>query len=132
VRFPIRLDPWWQPFLWLVGVLPGNAYVALAGDTVRVSFGLFRYRFPRASVVAARPVGSASLFKIGIGIHGNLVSALAINGSLDGLVELRLQPPCRFWVLLVPMRVSRLFLSLKDPDAFVQALSVSTAPAPGR
>jgi hypothetical protein len=129
MRFPMRVDPPWQPFLWLVGVLPGNAYVELAGDMVRVSFGLFRYRFPRANVVAARPVGRASLFKLGIGIHGNLVSGMAINGSLDGLVELRLQPPRRFWVLVIPMRVSRLFLSLKDPDAFVQALGATVGPA---
>jgi len=132
MRFAMRLDPTWQPFLWLVGVLPGNAYVELAGDMVRISFGLFRYRFRRANVVAARAVGRASLFKLGIGIHGNLVSGLAINGSLDGLVELQLQPPRRFWVLFIPMRVSRLFLSLKDPDAFVQALSVPASPAAAR
>ena len=128
MRFAIRLDPLWQPVLWLVGVLPSTAYVALVGDTVRVRFGVFRYSFPRASVVAARPVGSANLFKIGVGIHGNLVSGLAINGSLHGLVELRLAPPRRFWVLFIPMRVNRLVISLKDPDALVRALGVA-APA---
>lgn len=131
MRFPIRLDAWWQPVLWIVGVLPGNAYVALRGDVIRVNFGLFRYRFPRASVVAARQVGSASLFTIGVGIHGNLVSSLAINGSLHGLVELRLEPPRRLWVLFVPMRVSRLLISLKNPEAFLQALGVP-APAAAR
>jgi hypothetical protein len=128
MRFAMRLDPWWQPFLWLVGVLPRTAYVALEGDTVRVGFGLFRYRFPRASVVAARRVGGAKLWAMGIGVHGNLVNALAINGSLDGLVELRLAPPRTFWVLFIPMRVSRLYLSLEEPDAFLRALGAG-APA---
>ena len=132
MRFPIRLDAWWQPVLWIVGVLPGNAYVALSGDIVRVDFGLFRYRFPRASVVGARKVGSASLFAVGVGIHGNMMSSLAINGSLNGLVELRLEPPRRFWVLFIPMRVSRLLISLKDPDAFVQELGVPVGPAAAR
>jgi hypothetical protein len=128
MRFAIRLDPVWQPVLWLVGVFPATAYVALDGNTVRVRFGFFRYSFPRASVAAARQVGSANLFKIGVGIHGNLVSGLAINGSLHGLVELRLAPPRRFWVLFIPMRVNRLVISLKDPEGLVRALGVN-APA---
>jgi hypothetical protein len=125
MRFAMRLDPWWRPLLWLVGVLPGNAYVALEGDTVRVRFGLFRYRVPRASVVGARRRDGAKLWLMGIGVHGNLVNALAINGSLGGMVELRLAPPRTFWVLLIPMRVSRLYLSLDEPDAFLRALGVA-------
>ncbi|HZR99835.1 MAG TPA: hypothetical protein VFE37_14075 [Chloroflexota bacterium] len=128
MRFAIRVDPWWRPVLWVVGVVPSTAYVALDGDVVRVRFGFFRYSFPRASVVGARRVGSANLLTMGVGIHGNLVSALAINGSLSGIVEVRLAPPRRFWVLGIPMRVSRLFLSLKDPEGFVRALGVA-APA---
>ncbi|HLH26839.1 MAG TPA: hypothetical protein VK066_30300 [Chloroflexota bacterium] len=125
MRFAMRLDPWWQPVLWLCGVVPRTAHVALEGEAVRVRFGLFRYAFPRASVVAARCVGRARLWTMGVGIHGNLVSRLAINGSLGGVVELRLAPPRTFWVLFIPMRVSRLYLSLEDPDGFLDALGVA-------
>ncbi|HEY7062819.1 MAG TPA: hypothetical protein VII06_15185 [Chloroflexota bacterium] len=127
MRFAMRIDPWWLPGLLLVGVLPGNSYVALAGDSVRVRFGLFRYRVPRASIVAARRMERMRLWTLGIGIHGNLVNALAINGSVAGVVELRLAPARTFWVLFIPMRVSRLYLSLEAPDAFLRALGV---PAP--
>jgi hypothetical protein len=123
-RFPIRLDPWWRPVLWLVGVVPRTAYVAVTVETVRVRFGFFHYRFPRASIVAARRLAGAKLWSMGIGIHGNLVSSLAINGSLDGVVELRLAPPRTCWVLCIPMRVSRLYLSLAAPDDFLRALDV--------
>ena len=124
MRFAMRLDSWWQPLLWIVGVLPRNAYVAVEGDTVRVGFGVFRYDFPRASVVGARRLEGARRWMLGIGVHGNLVNWLAINGSLAGMVEVQLAPPRTFWVLCIPMRVSRLYLSLDAPDAFLQALGI--------
>ena len=127
MRFAMRLDRWWQPLLWLVGVRPGSAYVAVQGDTVRVRFGQFDYRFPRACVVGARRVSGAKRWWLGVGVHGNLVDWLAINGSLSGLVELRLDPPRRLWVLFVPNRVRRLYLSLEDPDALLQALRTPVA-----
>ena len=57
-------------------------------------------------------------------MHTNIVSTLAINGSLAGMVELRLEPPQTLRVLL-PVRCSRLYLSLEDREGFLRALSQS-------
>ena len=63
----------------------------------------------------------------GIGIHTNGVR-LVVNGALSGLVELQLSPPQRAW-LLFPIRCKRLIVSLEQPAAFIQALSVPAAPS---
>jgi len=126
VRFPMRLDAWWAPLLAaLLFATPNRAYVALDGDQVDVRFGLFRLRFPRAQVTLARR--APGHWGYGIGIHTNLVDSLIVNGSLAGLVELRLSPPKRVWLLFIPVRCARLFLSLENPDAFQAALGQPTS-----
>ena len=126
MRFAMRLDPWWQPLLLLLGATPGNSYVALEGDAVRVRFGFFQYLLPCERIVGARR--APGNWGYGIGVHGNPFSWLVVNGSLAGLVELQLVPPVRTWVLFIPVRCSRLYVSLEQPDAFLQALGQGLAP----
>ncbi len=128
MRFPMRLDPWWVPLLAIFGAIPPLSYVAVDADSLRVCFGIFRYRITRVQVVGARRVSGNWLY--GIGVHTNFVNGLIVNGSLAGLVELRLNPAQAFWVLFLPTRCTRFYLSLEQPDAFLAALSVGT-PASG-
>jgi hypothetical protein len=120
MRFAMRLDPLWRPVLALVGATPARCYVALDYERVRIRFGLFRFDVERRRIVGTRRVRGNWLW--GIGIHGNLVNTLVVNGSLDGLVELRLAPPQTFWVLGLPMRCARLAVSFEQPDTFLHAL----------
>jgi hypothetical protein len=130
MRYAIRIDPWWQPLLLPLGVWRTAAYVAVDATSVRVRFGLFRFDLERARIAGARPVAGAGLWGMGIGVHTNFVNALAVNGSLAGVVELRLEPPQRVRVLF-PVRCSRLYLSLEDPEDFLRALG-QRAPAGAR
>ena len=58
----------------------------------------------------------------GIGWHTNFTRALIVNGSLDGLIELSFDPPERARLLGIPIRCSRLYVSLADPADFLRAL----------
>jgi hypothetical protein len=131
MRYAIRIDPWWLPLLLPLGVWRTAAYVEVDATGVRVRFGLFHFALERSRIVGARPVAGAGLWGMGIGVHTNFVNALAVNGSLAGVVELWLEPPQRLRVLLVPVRYSRLYLSLEDPEAFLRALGLR-APAGAR
>ncbi len=120
-RYTIRRDPWWAPLLVLFGATRKRSYVVLDDEWVRVRFGFFALRVPRAHVVGARRVRGYWLY--GIGWHTNLVSALMLNGSLAGMVELRLAPPQHLRLLIIPVRCSRLYLSLEDPGGFLRVLA---------
>ncbi len=120
-RFAIRRDPWWVPLLVLFGATRRRSYVVVDDEWVRVRFGFFAMRFPRERIVSARSVQGG--WGYGIGWHTNFVSALILNGSLAGLVELRLTPPEHRRLLLLPVRCSRLYVSLEQPDAFLRVLA---------
>jgi hypothetical protein len=121
VRYTIRRDPWWVPLLVLFGATRQRSYVAVDDEWIRVRFGFFAMRVPRAHVLGARGVRGHWLS--GIGWHTNFVSALVVNGSLAGMVELRLAPPQHIRLLIVPVRCSRLYLSLEDPGGFLRSLA---------
>lgn len=125
MRFALRLDWWWLPFLLPAGVLPATAYVVLEARAVRVRFGFFRFTVERQRIERARQV--AGSWWHGIGVHTDLLHWLCVAGSLAGLVELRLEPPQRFWVLCFPVRCTRFLLSLEDPGGFLRALTAPTA-----
>ena len=120
MRFPIRIDPWWQPLLALFGATRSRSYVEMENDRLAVRFGLFRYRVDRGRVADAQQVKGR--WWIGIGCHTDILRWLAINGSLNGMVELRIQPAQWLWLLFIPVHCSQLYVSLEDPDAFLRAL----------
>lgn len=122
MRFPIRCDPWWVWALALIGALPSTSYVELGPSELVVRLGLFRYRLDRRALVAAGPLTGSWWY--GIGIHTDFRGLLIVNGSLAGLVELRLDPPKSTWLLCFPIRVRRLAVSLADPAAFLAALGL--------
>ena len=124
-RFSLRIDPWWRPALFLIGLAGDRAWAELDSESLVVRFGFFRYRFARRSIAAAAPATVNWLW--GIGIHTDLVRRLIINGSLAGMVELRFAPPGRIRLFsVIPVRFTHLWLSLDDPAAFLAALGVPT------
>jgi hypothetical protein len=130
VDFAIRVDPWWWPLFIISGILPGGPrYVALEDSLVRVRLGWLETRFPRAHIVAAQRVRGDWRWSIGWHVVPVGTKALIVNGSLAGMVELRLEPPLVSRLLLVPIGCSCVRFSLEDPDAFLAALgSLRTGP----
>jgi hypothetical protein len=120
-RFAIRRSPFWRPLLVLFGATASRSYVLVEQDAIEVRFGFFHHRFARERIAAARQ--SEGRWWYGIGWHTDLMQSLILNGSLGGIVELELRPPGLVWLLFIPIRCSRLYLSLEDPEGFVRAVA---------
>lgn len=117
-RFQMRLDSWWRPLLLVGGALPGNSYVEIDGDELHLRFGaFFDHTIPRAQVISAEK-RSWPLWR-GVGWRGNLSGRVGLIGSTEGVVELELSEPLRYWGL---MRGTRIAVSLEQPELFLAAL----------
>ena len=46
-----------------------------------------------------------------------------VNGSADGLVAIRIDPPVRSLAIGFPVELRELYVSAEEPDALVEALS---------
>ena len=118
----MRVDGWVRPALFLFGATPSRSVVTIDATTVTVRLGFFRYRVARSRIVAARPV--SGLWWYGIGLHTDFQGGVAYNGSLAGMVELCIEPPVPWRTLLLPLRCSRLYVSLEEPARFIAALDL--------
>jgi len=46
-----------------------------------------------------------------------------VNGSRDGILDVRLDPPQRGYVMGIPVRLRELWVSVEDPTAVAAALA---------
>lgn len=117
----VRFSPWFLPLAWLVGMWPAYSLVKVGDGVVRVTMGwAFRAELPVRSVASARAVRSP--WWLGIGVHG-LGGTWAVNGTRRGTVEICLVPAQRARVAGFPVRLKRLYVSVTEPDALVDALT---------
>lgn len=118
--FELRYDRWCG---WLLGALGmGRRWsrATVAGGELEVDMGWsFHATIPRAQI---RRVVQADRPFIGWGVHGWRGRWL-VNGSLQGLVAVEIDPPVRARVMFVPVRLRTLYLSLADPGGFETALA---------
>src|SRR6058998_2021646 len=118
MRYPIHIDPWWQPLVLAGAALPANSYVDLTDRTITFRFGLLFHRtFPRGDVASARLRNWPLWY--GIGWRANLRGAVGLVGSYQGVVEIRFKNRSRVWGA-VPC--DRIAVSLENPDAFLAAI----------
>ena len=110
-----------------IGLGPGQTYVTLDGDQVRVRFGrLFSLTFPRDDLLSVAPFPGRRRFAWGV--HG-WDGAWSVQTTSGSLVRLRLRPPGRGWLGLVPVRVDELLVSVADVEAVLAALDPATSDA---
>ena len=118
-RFAIRYDRWCGWLLGLLGIGRRFSGVEITDRELSIRMGwAFRLRCPRESVVSAEP-DQDRVF--GWGVHGWRGGWL-VNGSSRGLVRIRLDPPQRGRVVLVPWTVDMVRVSVDDPDGVLAAL----------
>jgi hypothetical protein len=122
---------YWFPLLPLMAVAgapPFTARIAIDGDELHVAMGWFWFRatVPLRSIVHARRSANAWL---SVGVHTDMMGGWVVNGSPLGMVHLTIEPPASGRFAGLPIRVSSLWLSLEEPEAFLAAL---TAAMPGR
>ena len=104
----------------LFGGTAGRSYLELTGDALVARFGwLFHHRFPLGDIEGAAKRSWPLLY--GIGWRTNLLGVIGLIGSRAGVVEIRFRRRRWLWMLL-PLPFDRLAVSLKDPEAFLQAL----------
>ena len=104
------------------GATPDRSYVELTDDgRLRARFGwLFDHSFPLDAVSG---VGTQLVpFWWGIGWRTNLLGGIALLGSHEDCVEVRFRESQRV-NMIVPLRCSRLVVSLSRPDEFLAAMA---------
>ncbi|MFQ5471557.1 MAG: hypothetical protein ACE5FA_01555 [Dehalococcoidia bacterium] len=124
MRFQIRVDPVWRPFVLIGGATRENSYVEVTDEGITVCFGLlFKRTIPFDDVkdVFAR---SWPLW-YGIGWRSNLRGVIGLVGSYSNVVEIRLNKRGRAWRVLPCDRVC---VSLEDPDGFIAAVKGEKEP----
>jgi hypothetical protein len=109
----------WKPLLVATGMGPGRSRVELTDEELHVRMGwAFRARVPRTAITGAQTVtGRVG----GVGVHGWRGRWL-VNGSMERIVGLDIDPAVRAVATGIPVRLHYLALSLEDPDAFVAAV----------
>jgi hypothetical protein len=120
-RFKMAYWPWLLPIMLLAGAGPSTASIAIEHDGLRVRMGWFWFRatVPLGSIVHARRSANAWF---SVGVHTDMMRGWIVNGSPLGMVHLTIEPPAAGRFAGLQIRVSNLWLSLEEPDAFVAAL----------
>ena len=108
----------------VLGGGPGLSGVTVTADEIQVRVPGFTLDIPRGDVRSASR--SSQNLHGTTGVHGGKGRWL-VNGAPDGLVEVRISPPCHTGRSLATLyqraAVTSLTLSLSDPDGFVSAVT---------
>jgi hypothetical protein len=128
LRFSIRIDAIWRPFMLFIGATPSNSYVEIDGGTIRLRFGPgFNHTIALDNVVSAAPMSWSFFDGLGVRAGGQIVGLI---GALGGVVELRLRDPVSLRFAGWPWAVSRVAFSLEDPAAFIAAVAPANLVGP--
>jgi hypothetical protein len=124
MRFQIRVDPVWRPFVFVGGATRANSYVEVTDEGIHFRFGLpFNRTVPFEEV---RDVFARSWpLWYGIGWRSNLRGVIGLVGSYTGVVEVRLNKRSRVWAVLPCDRIG---VSLEDPEGFMAAVEAAMKP----
>ena len=114
----LRFDRWFLPLSAPFGLGPRNSDLRVEVGSLHVEMGwAFAVDIPLTSITSAKPTNTRAYTA---GVHYGFGRWL-VNGSVKGLVKLRIDPaaPARVWTRSVP--VSESWVSVSDPDALVAA-----------
>jgi hypothetical protein len=115
-----------RAFMGVLGLGPRRSGVELNEVELQVQMGWgFAARIPRRSIRQARQLGRRRDIWYALGIHSLLGGRWIVNGSLQSVVTLAIDPPVRARALGLPIRLRWLAMSLDDPEGFLTALDCS-------
>ena len=122
MRFEFAYDKVWGPFLKLLGLGPGHAWIEVEAGLFQVRAGWeFRLDAPVAAVATAVELEQPIPLLLGVGVHG-WNRRWAVNGARRPHVEVRFAAPQRGRTLGFPIWVETLHLSPADPAGLIGAL----------
>ncbi len=125
-HFALHYNRLMRAFTWGLGLGPRRSGVELSEEELQVRMGWgFAARIPRRSITQARRLSRRRDIWYAVGIHTLLGGRWIVNGSLHGVVTLKIEPPVRARALGLPIRLRWLAMSLSEPDGFLAALGGS-------
>ena len=125
-HFALHYNRLMRAFTWGLGLGPRRSGVELSEGDLRVRMGWgFAARIPRRSIRQARRLGRRRDIWYAVGIHTLLGGRWIVNGSLQGVVTLEIDPPVRARAFGLPIRLRWLAMSLGDREGFLAALGGS-------
>lgn len=129
-RFPILITGLGSALLMPFGVSRRQASVQIRDGKMHVQFGpMFDHSFDLDEVDS---VGRATWpVWAGIGPRTNLRGAVGLVGAYRNIVRVTFKEPQRVRLFVVPVTCERLYVSLEDPDGFIEAVEEHLA-SPGR
>lgn len=109
---------WFLPLATPLGLGPNRSDVSIRDDVLHVSMGWgFSADIPLASVTKAHRF-HGRVFAWGVhGFRGRWL----VNGSSEGIVELRIDPPVKARMMGAPVTLRELLVSVTDPDDLIAA-----------
>ena len=112
------------PLMRLIGLWKSNSYVEVDRDRLSARMGwAFRTTLPLSSIRSVHPfVGIPG----GIGVHG-FRGRYLVNGAATGIVSIEVEPTAPATMLGVPVKLSRLSVSLEDPGRFLREVGDQVA-----
>jgi hypothetical protein len=119
-------------FLWMFGAAlkAPTSLVAITDERSRIRFASFV-----DTVISNRDISGARLVRRniigGIGVRTNFSGDVALVTTWGPCVELTLNQPMRIWLIpkLVPVRATRLTLSVRNPARLVERFGPPPAPS---
>jgi hypothetical protein len=109
-----------------LGLGPGFAWIAVTRSELVVHMGwAFDLRVPRSQVAGVRPLRALAGFGqmlAGWGIHTNFAGTWYVNGAQTNLVRIDLAEAVRGRMMLIPVRVTRVVVSVQDVDGLIATL----------
>ncbi len=120
-RFPILITQFSQLLMIPFGVTRKRAFAQVGDSQLRVSFGpMFNEKFPLDAIESAEVANWPRW--AGVGPRTNLRGVVGLVGAYGNVVRLTLKKPMDVRLFLVPTSCRRLYLSLEDPDRFLEEI----------
>ena len=108
-----------RPLLSVLGAGPRFSRVEIDGERLHVRMGpMFKAEIPLSSISDVKPFKG---LPGGIGVHGWRGRWL-VNGSVKGIVSMRVDPPVRARMLGLAVKVRELQVSVESPEELIAAL----------
>jgi hypothetical protein len=122
-RLPFRFRPLLAPAAAAFGVTPWTAHVDVDDDELRVRFGPWSVRTPRANVAGAERTGPFKVAKVAGGPHLSFRDRGATFATTtEAGVCIRFREPVRALLPVGPVRHPALTVTVDDPDRLVELL----------
>ena len=120
-RFQIQITQLSQALMIPFGVTRRQAYAQLQDGVLHVRFGpMFNERI-RLDNIETAEVSHWPRWA-GVGLRTNLRGSIGLVGSYGNTVKLTLKEPQPIHMFVLPAKCERLYLSLEDPEGFLEAI----------